>query len=1075
MEDGMKAAFGPMVSVVLLVSGWQAAVATDVTWTGEGATPEWNVAGNWDPGAPAIGTPGRVTFSTAGQAVVSVMETSRSVNELFAGHSLTTESCTHTINLGGHLLVVTNRLRSVSGYQSRRNTLNFTNGTLRVGTAAAPTHIDIYAAGTLRLQPGTLLHPVNIGIVDLRANPYAGSILDLSGAHVAGGELAMQRLLMPGNGWYGTQFLLDDTTQITALTVTERLWLARANVNNNTRQYIGNPADTFTFDGTTGFGRFPAGIDLKLGVSVSEPASVWIAEDTGGHSRSRGVIRVAPGGGGTVTAYLSELKIGMRAGTGVRRPRGLLDLSEMDSGLLSADVLDIAPGRPDAPSTDDERGELHLPPGTATIGTATLGADGGVGFGRLVLKETTFTVTNALSLRKTGEVTLNVGATPTGLDIDQGFSDEGGTIHVNFTAQPSVDTNWAVRIKGDAADALNLMIGQDRLTRTIDESITGRRTGIVADDTYTYFALVDENLVFDPVAIAKDVTFEIGPDNLVLVAPSDVDDGSFDPDDLDTPPQLRLVYDGGPQTNVLEFTSTGVYPVTLVVNILDEEDEVAASATADATVTVVAPPAGTQDNVEWIGDAGTVLMPDRPEWFWSGNWAGGEPPANPTAGTIIYRTQGQSVNSRLAADREVFRLDAGQGDFATNHTIDLDDRTLTIRDRLRLISGGWDRHTRLTFADGTLQLGDTESSADVSLGTGAILTLGTGVKLDAANVGTISMSPGNIRDVVLDLRGAEIVGGVLRAGTLNMPVSAWRVSWIFLDGDTVLDRIEVLNALTLGSGGHAQTLHGFIGDPGDPFNMGGVTIGRFPAGIGLTVGTSTTARASMVVANCSSEPVTGAGIVVAPGGGGSFTGYLTSLGIGLRSGSGSRQPYGILDAAAMDSCLLDMNTLTIAPGRGLDAESTDNERGELHLPPGTATVGTATIGAPDGVGHGLLSLSNTVVTVTNALTLNKTADIRIKVGATASGLALTHADPGTLSLDPEASLTVSFLEAPASPGLHYGLRLPGDQSALLNGMIGTGRLTIESPGLARPAIVFVAQGETYVGVPPPPGSLFLLR
>ncbi len=80
-----------------------------------------------------------------------------------------------------------------------------------------------------------------------------------------------------------------------------------------------------------------------------------------------------------------------------------------------------------------------------------------------------------------------------------------------------------------------------------------------------------------------------------------------------------------------------------------------------------------------------------------------------------------------------------------------------------------------------------------------------------------------------------------------------------------------------------------------------------------------------------------------------------------------------------------------------------------------------------------------------------------------------------MSLDPAATLAVSFLQAPTGPGLHYGLRLPGDQSALLNGMIGTGRLTIESPGLARPAIVFVSQGETYVGVPPPPGSLILLR
>jgi len=51
----------------------------DVTWSGGGGTPYWNIAANWIPDAPANPTPGKVTFGDAGQADTSQLETDRTV------------------------------------------------------------------------------------------------------------------------------------------------------------------------------------------------------------------------------------------------------------------------------------------------------------------------------------------------------------------------------------------------------------------------------------------------------------------------------------------------------------------------------------------------------------------------------------------------------------------------------------------------------------------------------------------------------------------------------------------------------------------------------------------------------------------------------------------------------------------------------------------------------------------------------------------------------------------------------------------------------------------------------------
>ena len=105
--------------------------------------------------------------------------------------------------------------------------------------------------------------------------------------------------------------------------------------------------------------------------------------------------------------------------------------------------------------------------------------------------------------------------------------------------------------------------------------------------------------------------------------------------------------------------------------------------------------------------------------------------------------------------------------------------------------------------------------------------------------------------------------------------------------------------------------------------------------------------------------------------------------------------------------------------------------------------------------------------------LNKTAALEINVGDETSGIDLTNAAPGALTIDGAATITVRFLEPPSHGSLHYGLRLAGDRMTELTTM--GGNLVIDSSGLSRPAAFFLHQGDTYVGIPPPPGSLFLLR
>ena len=189
----------------------------------------------------------------------------------------------------------------------------------------------------------------------------------------------------------------------------------------------------------------------------------------------------------------------------------------------------------------------------------------------------------------------------------------------------------------------------------------------------------------------------------------------------------------------------------------------------------------------------------------------------------------------------------------------------------------------------------------------------------------------------------------------------------------------------------------------------------------------------------------------------------------------TRVTTGILDLSAMNSCNIDAHELLVAPDHLSAApNAADDFRGTLRLPPGAMTTGNAVVGASTNNGFGLLVLSNTVFTVTNSLAVNATAIITNSTGAVSSGIDITRADAGAFTVEAGAVITLTFLE-PAASLPHHALRWAGNHVAELEAMVSDGRIVIDDAGLGKTASVYLKSGDSYVGLPPPAGTMFTIR
>jgi hypothetical protein len=1051
-------------------TAWAAAASTftamaaltngDVAWSGAagGGNRNWNTASNWVGNlAPTNPTVATIYFKTNGQAVVGLLEADRQIGGVSFDSVVNFSNIVHVVDLGGRALTLATNLSSATyrGWNFR-----LTNGTLRLGTVATAANLTVgsRADATLTMSPGTFLDTVNLGSVSLGEYDSSGqgtAILDLRGCQVVGGVLRMLSLTMAG--YNKSSFIyMDGNTVISSIEVSNTVslgasfgpggWLVDAS-------YIGNPADS---------GNLPANISLKIGSSPAQRGDL-IVNKVGGTIGTR-TDKIVATSGGIFTAYLTNLWVaanGANAGDS-QAQYGLLDISRMSS--CSVDALDVRLGVPASPlSTDNIKGEWRVCSGTVTAGTVVVGASAGKGYGLLALSNTTFTVTNTLTINTTGTNLVSVGAEPSGFDVQGSLVDGGGRILVSFLAAPTVGTNWAIRIKGDAQSTLNAMIGASPSRLTSTGTYPNKKAGVLYDAAagYTYYALADSNAFATlPVAVAHDErTYEIVPAGTVVIGTNDINNGSSDPNSR--PLTLTIYTNGGPESASLTFNAAGDYGVTLKAAANSD------SATDTCTVHVVVVNPGVTNALTWKGGAPSALM-DRREWRWSGNWVDGVPPTNPTIGTIHYKTDGQSVTGLLEQSRTVGGLyfDSLAVAASITHALNLGGHTLTVAGSLDSESL---RNWTMRMTNGTLRLGSVSQSASLRVGRleGAMLTLAPGMALDPVNVASISLGEHTSSGsglCVLDWRGCAVSGGVLRLGDLAL-TSYNNNGYLYLDGGTGLGSIEVTNTLSLGmSIGAGNT---YIGNPAD---------GKLPANVSIKVGTDAARRGNLHLTRVSSYSSARTDKLVATSGG-TFTAYLTNLWVSANHGVNSSSAlYGLLDIGRMDSCNLDIQSLLLAPDRATGPLATDKYQGELRLGPGTVTLGTGVIGATNNAGFGLLAMSNTTFTVTNTLTINRSGRVEISVASQPCGLVISNAADTALSLATatNGALRIAFRAPGAFP--HYGLSWAGDHVSVLQALRADGRLAVDDAGVSPMAVeVFRWQGVTYVGLSLPPGSSFKFR
>jgi hypothetical protein len=167
--------------------------------------------------------------------------------------------------------------------------------------------------------------------------------------------------------------------------------------------------------------------------------------------------------GGNFSAFLSTLCLSANhAVNSTTAQYGLLDISQMNSCAIDVQSLLLAPDHATTPlATDQYQGELRLCPGTALVATAVIGGSVNAGFGRLVLSNTTFTVTNSITINKTGQMTVNVGSQPSGLVISNAANSAlslatatNGALRIVFRAKPAASPFYGLAWAGDHVTAV---------------------------------------------------------------------------------------------------------------------------------------------------------------------------------------------------------------------------------------------------------------------------------------------------------------------------------------------------------------------------------------------------------------------------------------------------------------------------------------------------------------------------------------------------------------------------------------------------------------------------------------------
>jgi len=1084
MEGGMKTAFGLMVAMVSL-SGWQAAVAADVTWTGAGADQKWSTGANWSTAvAPLNPTIDRFIFTdndlsaTVAKVLADIPDwegTTTTNTWRVGGLRIRNTTDRHLLDLDGKTLRLSTEggtalgdlyVRRASGTAAY---LVVSNGTLAVER-------DIMVdQGHADLTDATLRGPLrDIRITTIGTSGNFGSV-DLRGGAVDGGILEMRDLWI--GSWRGNLGVLymDNATAITTLRVRRNLLMQGR--SNTTRIGWPDPArDDLYF--------LPENVSLELGDRDAGEAgrgNVRIGRIDGGGGSINS--RLAVDSGGAFDGWLNNLVVG-RSESGDTAV-GDLDLRGLN--LFTLDAVELAIGV----TTSSGRGEgrVWLPAGTARVDRVTMGSSAVNNRSELELVGTVLQIDEQLEMHDTSGanptvLTARIQGTSSGLDLaGEADLDMTGpaTIELVFEAPPTGDPDhyWGLRWAGNKSGVVGPLVDSGAITSRLEfaESDDYKAVVYVADG-YTFVALLDAEAAVPPAVSARDRTVEVDGQPTIRIDVDDLLVGIVNPDGLTETGRVieHPFVNGGAPAGFLDFP-TGTLPIIYsnVVLTVSFEDDVTAEDTAHVTFLPVQD--GSSDALTWTGEASDFVHLDRREWFWGANWSAWQPPLNPTAATLTFADADTGDAPKLLAPiadwdgataTNTWRIGSLRvGNTSGRPVLDLGGQTLELAGVLRS-----ERLEPTGTADLLLTNGVVVCGSDLVLLRGrlsatndTVVTVPQDIRVELGHLRMAGATlHGQLRDIRItvggitgnfgsvDLRGADIVDGVL--DVRDFEIGSWRgnLGVLYMDNTTDIGTFRVRRNFYLHD--RDNTLR--IGWP-DPARD---NLFFLPVGLDIEVGVrddGESGRGNMRVAWIT---VGGGNSTarVAVDTGGSFDGWLNNLIVGWSNSS--QTSVGVLDLRGLNAFALDAVSVSIGMGGGTGAD------GRVYLPSGTAVFGTLEMG---GEGSAELELNDTVAMVTNGVTLHAGATVATHVAdARASGLDL----PALPTVIPGANLSIVFTAPPAHPGLHYGLRVAGD---VVDDLQAAGWLSIDDDALPRPAQVFRYQGDTYVGIAPPPGSLFLLR
>lgn len=496
-----------------------AASAATVTWDNGAGTPKWSDNANWSDDVNGVRNNDTVVFGDTSYAP-SEMDKGAAFTNAYLIYQQTNDTV-HVLDLKGNTLRISTALRA--GYYATavydvttNGYATITNGTLALGSGAAisighwNTYVNGYCTGVVTLANNAILSAPSVGNIYVGYGSQGFSqtrgTLDLLAARVSGGSITATELRL-GKGTARNSIgylLIGNDTGLTNLVVTSEFRLG-CGVDQHGKGYLG-------YDNGSGTYVLPTNLSIRIGTSTSSRGNLYLGYGTKINGHGEG--RLITTGGGTFTAYLTDLYVGHRSGgSGGQGSIGLLDLRnttlgafDIGNGYIGSAVAEPADG---LPSTSG-KGEVFLPAGSATFGNLTIGSTTNKTYpntttrGYLTLSNTVVTITNALSIFKTGWVTSRVDGVSAGLvivssDTNNFVMDKssyGGRMHLVFGSDPGPTLNgyyYALRMGGDNTNLFNTYTNSGAITWDISGLAAKYKAkfGVHTDGSYTYLGVRD--------------------------------------------------------------------------------------------------------------------------------------------------------------------------------------------------------------------------------------------------------------------------------------------------------------------------------------------------------------------------------------------------------------------------------------------------------------------------------------------------------------------------------------------------------------------------------------------------------